>query len=198
MIPLSREALLASSSSAFTFRPFYGHTPRPDGALSDACFSQWWPCRFEVDGVEYVTAEQFMMSEKARLFGDEAALEKLLSEPSPSKAKALGRTVKRFDGAVWANERFELVTRGNVAKFSQDEALRAYLLATGSEILVEASPRDRIWGIGLGRSDPRVHQPEQWKGTNLLGFALVRTREILRGTLAAPGAPVERREGAAR
>lgn len=187
MIPLSREALLGSSSS-FVFRPFYGHTPREDGALSDACFSQWWPCGFEVEGVRYLTAEQFMMAGKARVFGDEPALEKILSERSPSKAKAVGRTVKGFDAEVWARHRFELVTQGNLAKFSQDEQLRAYLLSTGSEILVEASPRDRIWGIGLGRTDHRVHQPEHWRGSNLLGFALVRTREILRGTLSAPGA----------
>lgn len=180
MIPLSREALLASGAS-YSFRPFYGHTPRADGRLSDACFSQWWRCKFVVDGVEYVTAEQFMMAGKARLFGDEEALGRILAEPSPARAKALGRAVKRFDAEVWAAHRFELVTAGNVAKFSADEALKAYLLSTGDEVLVEASPRDRIWGVGLGRDNPLVHQPAKWRGTNLLGFALVRARDILRG-----------------
>lgn len=74
---------------ALSFRPFYGHTPRPDGRLSDACFSQWWSCRFEVNGVVYSSAEQFMMAAKARLFQDEVILKQILAEKSPSKVKAL-------------------------------------------------------------------------------------------------------------
>ncbi|MBL8918592.1 MAG: NADAR family protein [Myxococcaceae bacterium] len=180
MLPITLEALRASTA-AFTFRPFYGHQPRPDGRLGDACFSQWWPCRFVVDRVTYVTAEQFMMASKARLFRDADALERILLEPSPAKQKALGRTVRGFDAAVWEQHRFDVVAFGSHAKFSQDEALLAHLLSTHDDILVEASPRDRIWGIGLGRENPLVHEPARWRGRNLLGFALVHARDVLRG-----------------
>jgi ribA/ribD-fused uncharacterized protein len=180
MLPTTLEALRASTD-AFTFRPFYGHQPRADGRLGDACFSQWWPCRFVVDGVTYVTAEQFMMAGKARLFRDAEALERILAEPSPAKQKALGRAVRGFDGAHWERHRFDVVAFGSHAKFSQDEALKAHLLSTQDAILVEASPRDRIWGVGLGRENPLVHEPARWRGRNLLGFALVHARDVLRG-----------------
>jgi hypothetical protein len=185
MLPLTREALLAAPGP-FVVRPFYGHQPRADGQLADSCFSQWWPCRFEEAGITYSSAEQFMMAGKARLFGDADALGQILSEPSPAKAKAIGRRVQKFDSAVWERHRFDLVTVGNVAKFGGDAALREYLLATADELLVEASPRDRIWGVGLARDNPLVHQPSRWRGRNLLGFALVRARAILRGEVALP------------
>lgn len=127
-----------------------------------------------------------MMAGKARLFGDDDALTQILSEPSPARAKAIGRRVQRFDSAVWERHRFDLVTLGSVAKFDGDAALREYLLATKDAILVEASPRNRIWGVGLGRDNPLVHQPSRWRGQNLLGFALVRARAILRGEMARP------------
>lgn len=195
MLPLDLEALRASSDS-FTFRPFYGHQPRADGRLADSCFSQWWPCRFVVDGVSFVTAEQLMMAGKARLFGDREALAQILAEPNPSKAKALGRLVRGFDETIWARHRFELVAFGSHAKFSQDPALEAYLRSTAGEILVEASPRDRLWGIGLGRDNPNVKEPAKWRGQNLLGFALVHAREVLEGTRAPiPGGPWRRMVG---
>lgn len=180
--PLSLEELRAAVSrgETFTFRPFYGHTPRPDGALSDACFSQWWRGRFVADGVTYATAEQYMMAAKARVFGDEETLRMILAEDDPSKVKALGRLVKGYDDARWEAARFDAVTAGNVAKFSATPELRAYLLGTGDDVLVEAAPRDRVWGIGLGRENPLVREPMKWRGRNLLGFALVRARERLR------------------
>ncbi len=195
MLPLERQALRASSD-AFTFRPFYGHQPRPDGRLGDSCFSQWWPCPFVVDDVPYVTAEQFMMAGKARLFSDREALEKILAESNPSKVKALGRQVRGFDDVLWAKHRFELVAFGSHAKFSQDAALEAHLRSTGDAILVEASPRDRLWAIGLGRENPLVDEPAMWRGQNLLGFALVHAREVMAGVLAPiPGGPWRRMVG---
>ena len=185
--PLDLDSLLAALASGrrFQYRPFWGHKGRADGTLTDAVFSQWWPSPFEVDHQRYVTAEQFMMAGKARAFGDDEALARILAQPDPAACKALGRAVRRFDAATWATVRFDLVTRGNVAKFGQDPALRGHLLATGDAILVEASPTDRIWGIGLGRNDPRAADPATWRGRNLLGFALVRARGILRGDLPA-------------
>jgi ribA/ribD-fused uncharacterized protein len=163
----------------FTYRYFWGHTPRPDGALSDAVFSQWWLSLFEEGGQRYSSAEQFMMAGKARLFGDDATLAKILAAHEPSIIKRLGREVRGFDEDAWKRARSELVTRGNVAKFGADPALRAYLRATGDAILVEASPSDVIWGIGLAQDDARAADPRRWRGLNLLGFALVAAREAL-------------------
>lgn len=163
----------------FEFLPFYGHTPREDGALSNACFSQWYRASFEVKGTRYETAEQFMMAEKARLFGDDEVLRQILAQADPSKVKALGRQVRGFDGAKWEARRFDAVTEGNVAKFSSTAELKAFLLATGAAVLVEAAPRDQIWGIGLGRENPLVREPAKWRGRNLLGFALMRARDEL-------------------
>jgi ribA/ribD-fused uncharacterized protein len=146
-----------------------------------APFSQWTPCTFTLDGVTYNCAEQFMMAEKARLFGDDATLAKILATASPKTHKALGRKVAGFDGAVWGARCLEVVVRGNEAKFGQDDALRAALLATGEKRLVEASPYDTIWGIGLRADDPRALDPATWRGTNLLGQALERVRATLRG-----------------
>jgi ribA/ribD-fused uncharacterized protein len=171
------------AGTPLSYRLFWGHKPRQDRALSDACFSQWWSCRFTVDGQAYASAEQFMMAGKARLFGDDATREQILATHDPGRAKALGRQVRGFVEAAWQAARFDLVTRGNVAKFGQEEGLRRYLLATRNQILVEASPVDRIWGIGLAADHEHAEQPARWRGLNLLGFALVRARAILRGEL---------------
>jgi predicted NAD-dependent protein-ADP-ribosyltransferase YbiA (DUF1768 family) len=129
------------------FRFFWGHTAKP-GQLTDAVFSQFWPCEFTVDGVRYRWAEQWMMAGKARLFGDHGAL--------------------------------ELVVQGNLHKFGQDAALKAHLLSTGDDVLVEASPTDRIWGIGMAASNPDAKNPSKWRGQNLLGKALMEVRARLR------------------
>jgi ribA/ribD-fused uncharacterized protein len=166
-----------------SYRFFWGHKPRRDGALSDSCFSQWWPCQFVIDGQPYASAEQFMMAGKAGLFGDDEALGRILSTADPGRAKALGRKVRNFVEATWEKARFDLVTRGNTAKFAQDDRLQSYLFSTKDQIFVEASPVDRIWGIGLAANDAHVNNPVEWRGLNLLGFALVKTRAILRGEL---------------
>lgn len=127
-----------------------------------------------------------MMAAKARLFGDGEALAGILAAEDPGSIKALGRHVRSFDEAAWAAARFDIVTVGNMEKFGQDERLRRYLLATGDEILVEASPVDRVWGIGIAADHEDASRPERWPGLNLLGFALVRARAILRGEIARP------------
>jgi ribA/ribD-fused uncharacterized protein len=68
------------------------------------------------------------------------------------------------------------VIQGNLAKFSQNPLLERFLLETGTRVLVEAAPRDLIWGIGLGQNDPRAQDPATWQGLNLLGFALMEVR----------------------
>jgi ribA/ribD-fused uncharacterized protein len=153
----------------------------------DSPFSQWYPCAFTVEGVRYTCAEQYMMAGKARLFGDTHVLEQLLRSSHPKQQKALGRKVAPFDAARWEQERERIVHEGNHAKFTQNRALLDALLATAGTELVEASPLDRIWGVGLGAEDPRILDPRKWRGLNLLGKVLTRLREDL---LASGQAPV--------
>lgn len=182
MSPTSLPALLeALQQGPVGLRLFYGHAAPKDGRLSDAVFSQFWPCDFVVDGRRYRWAEQWMMAEKARTFGDQEALARILEAPSPFACKKLGRTVRGFTEAGWKAVRFEVVVRGNREKFGQDPTLRDYLLATGDAVLVEAAPGDRIWGIGYGAQAPEARDPTRWRGLNLLGFALTRVRDELRG-----------------
>lgn len=159
---------------------FYGHKPAEDGSVTRSCFSQWWVAPFEVDGVSYRTAEHWMMAGKAKLFGDEEALAKIVGATRPSDAKRIGRLVKNFDSEVWDRQKFGLVVAGNWHKFSQHGALKDFLLATGESVLVEASPRDRVWGIGLAADHPAAKNPAGWKGENMLGFALMEVRDKLR------------------
>ncbi|HEY0637411.1 MAG TPA: NADAR family protein [Pseudonocardiaceae bacterium] len=159
---------------------FWGHTPRGGVVAGPWFLSQWWRSEFTVDGVRYGSAEQFMMAGKARLFRDDETLALLLAADDPREVKALGRRVRGFDEATWAAGRFDLVVRGNVAKFAADDTLRDYLLGTGDQVIVEASPEDRVWGIGLTAADERAATPSRWRGENLLGFALMEARARLR------------------
>ncbi|WP_179166749.1 NADAR family protein [Streptomyces sp. CB03238] len=162
------------------FLHFWGHTPRRDGTLGASCLSQWWPSPFTVDGVEYATAEHWMMAAKARLFGDADAERQAIEAPNPALAKKAGRLVRGFDETIWKRERFGIVVAGSEHKFAADAELRAFLLSTGDRVLVEASPMDRVWGIGLAADDERAHDPARWRGLNLLGFALMQARATLR------------------
>lgn len=164
------------AGKTFTYVYFWGHTGE---GIGKHCMSQWYPCSFVVDGVTYASAEQFMMAEKARLMGDEETRAKMLATNDPSDVKALGRAVKNYDGALWDRERFDVVVRGNVAKFSSSSELREYLVGTHERALVEASPQDAIWGIGLAEGNELAKDPRTWKGMNLLGFALMKARAML-------------------
>ncbi|MFJ8585502.1 NADAR family protein [Streptomyces sp. NPDC093595] len=161
---------------------FWGHRPRPDGTIGASCLSQWWPAPFTVDGVTYATAEHWMMASKARLFGDAEAERQAVGASSPAAAKKAGRLVRGFDEETWARERFGIVVAGSEHKFGQHPRLRDFLLSTGGRVLVEASPMDRVWGIGLAATDPRAGNPAQWRGLNLLGFALMTARTRLRAS----------------
>ena len=105
--------------------------------------------------------------------------ELVCADDPAADAKKLGRTVRQFDEARWKAARFDLVTQGNIAKFSSNPALAAFLLGTGAKVLVEASPRDTIWGIGLGADHAAASDPQRWRGLNLLGFALMAARDAL-------------------
>jgi ribA/ribD-fused uncharacterized protein len=166
---------------------FWGHQAAPGGEIGKGCLSQWWPVEFAVDGMTYASAEHFMMAGKALLFGDAETAEQIIAAPHPHAAKELGRQVRGFDEARWAERRSDLVVAGNLAKFGQHPDLREYLLRTGDRVIVEASPRDQIWGIGLPADDERAASPAQWRGLNLLGFALMQVRQRLRTAATRTG-----------
>lgn len=186
-LPLDLDALRTGvrGGQSFTYLPFYGHTAQP-GRITNAVYSQFYPVDFEVDGERFRWAEQWMMASKARLFGDQEALAAILAAAEPQVCKHIGRTVRNYCDERWNAARFDMVVEGNIAKFGQNVPLRDHLLASGDAILVEAAPSDQIWGIGCGRDDPAVHDPLFWRGRNLLGFALVKVRAILRGEIASP------------
>lgn len=165
--------------ATFTYLPFYGHAPEQDGSVGAGCLSQWWPAPFEVDGNTFTTAEHYMMWRKATMFGDHDTAARVLLAQTPKEAKALGRQASGFDQQAWETSRYEIVVDAGRHKFGQHDDLREFLLSTGDQVLVEASPRDRIWGVGLGRNNPDAHDPRRWRGLNLLGFALCDVRDVL-------------------
>ncbi|WP_444997380.1 NADAR family protein [Aliikangiella sp. IMCC44359] len=163
---------------------FWGHTSNSPQTINKTCFSQWFNSPFEIDGVTYSTAEHYMMAEKARLFEGESQLnsqliQQIIEASHPNDAKKLGRQVEEFNNELWCQHRFDIVVNGNMAKFSQNSKLAEFLLATKNRVLVEASPVDKIWGIGLAEDHGDVSNPSKWKGLNLLGFALMEVRERL-------------------
>lgn len=165
---------------AFEYLFFWGHTAKTEGIIDKSCFSQWFPSPFVIDGISYATAEHWMMAQKARLFKDEESFQKIITAPKPADAKALGRAVSNFDPATWEASSFSIVVEGNKHKFLQNEELKKFLLSTADKVIVEASPPDKIWGIGLPQDAPGAQDPFTWQGTNLLGFALMEVRDILK------------------
>lgn len=159
---------------------FWGHTDRQNAGVGKQCLSQWYMAPMTIDGVYYNCMEQYLMAEKARTFGDEATEARIMAEYSQMVIKKLGRQVTDYDDAIWCAERQEFSVRGNIYKFAQNPKLKEFLLSTGDRILVEASPKDRIWGIGLDENHPDAMVPSRWQGENLLGFALMEVREHLR------------------
>ena len=158
---------------------FWGHKQKGN-EITQTCLSQWYRCNFKADGIIYNCAEQYMMAEKAKLFKDEETRQKILIETEQKTIKSLGREVKNFNHDLWGNNNTKIVVQGNLYKFGQNEDLKKYLLETGDKILVEASPLDKIWGIGLGVESLDVNDPNKWKGTNLLGFSLMKVRDVLK------------------
>lgn len=159
---------------------FWGHQKSKSGELTSSCFSQWWTSPFIVEKVKFNTAEHWMMAQKALLFVDKEIYDKIIIAKSPAEAKALGRQVRNFDETTWNHKRFEIVVRGSLEKFTQHKDLKEFLLNTKERVLVEASPIDRIWGIGLKADSDKAENPKRWNGLNLLGFALMEVRDIIK------------------
>lgn len=161
------------------FLYFWGHQPSKDGTIGKSCLSQWWISQFEKDGVLYHTAEHYMMAAKARIFQDEEVLAEIIKSKNPREVKALGRRIKGFDDKIWNDAKYRAVVEGNYLKFSQDDALSKYLIDTSEQVIVEASPVDSIWGVGMAEDHPDISNVDLWRGENLLGFALMEARDLL-------------------
>ncbi|MCP5160741.1 MAG: NADAR family protein [Hahellaceae bacterium] len=177
----STQSLVTAIQKGFSAKYlfFWGHQPHKPGAIDKSCFSQWFDAGFTIEDIYYPTAEHYMMAAKARLFGDHDIAEKILRAGHPGEAKKLGREIAGFDEARWQQHRFDIVVTGNLAKFSQNQSLKTFILSTGQRVLVEASPVDSVWGIGLACYAKEACEPEHWPGLNLLGFALMEVRSIL-------------------
>ena len=142
-------------------------------------YSQWEPSFFEIDGEKYNCAEQYMMAMKARTFEDFDALSRIMDTSSPLVQKAIGRKVLHFCPRRWGEVCRLIVYRGNLAKFTQNPTMYTELMDSGTKIIVEASPVDKIWGIGLHYNDDRVLDVANWNGTNWLGEAIMQVRSDL-------------------
>src|SRR3990167_7318325 len=128
---------------------------------------------------KFVNCEQWMMFNKAVLFNDETVANKILRTNNPAQIKKLGREVRGFDGRTWDAFKVKIVERGNLLKFLQNPNMLKELIET-TGILVEASPYDKIWGIGLRATDPGANDTSKWKGQNLLGYSLTKLRDHLK------------------
>ena len=142
-------------------------------------FSQWCPSYFEIDGIEYNCAEQYMMAKKALLFNDFDAYREIMLEEEPATQKAIGKTVRGFDKVKWEKYCHKYVYDANLAKFIQNPRMKKELLASGTKDIVEASPEDKIWGIGMHETHPDILDKSKWQGTNWLGEAIMKVRETL-------------------
>jgi ribA/ribD-fused uncharacterized protein len=142
-------------------------------------YSQWHKANMTIDGITYNSCEQYMMHQKALTFGDTEIAKLIMEESNPREQKKYGRMIKNFDKSVWDKVCLSIVIKGNYFKFKQNPDLKAALMLTGKRIMVEASPLDNIWGIGMAEDDPNVEYPMCWKGLNLLGQAITIVKQEL-------------------
>lgn len=163
----------------FEYAFFWGPFPK-DGKYSP--FSQWYKSDFTVDGETYCCMEQYMMAAKATLFGDAKARALIMMTNNPKDIKALGRQVRNFNDKMWMGVMREVVIKGNYHKFIQNAKLKDLLMSTGDMVLVEASPFDKRWGIGMKADDPNADNPLKWRGENVLGFALMEVRSMIKNS----------------
>lgn len=166
--------------------------------MPDSFMSNWYSPSplYLIDhpSVRFENSEAAFMFLKAMTFGDLFVAKQVIANQDPKYTKGLGKTVNGFTDEVWAEERYNCMLDACFAKFTQNPKLAKKLLATGSKILVEASPYDKIWGVGLAPNDVRVLNPANWRGLNLLGEVLMDIRDLLNlmkekrhGHLGIPG-----------
>jgi len=143
-------------------------------------YSQWYTSLVTIDGMTFNCMEQWMMYNKAKLFKDNEMIGSIMSTDSPRLQKKYGREVRNFNAKKWEKVAFDIVKKGNYEKFTQHKDLKKQLLDTGNRIIVEASPVDKIWGIGMAEMDPGVEDSKNWRGQNLLGKAITEVRDLIR------------------
>lgn len=161
---------------------FWGHTVKDRTNPTPGVFSQWFESEFtDDDGNVYPTAEHWMMAKKALCFEDDETFKKVLEDPFPNNVKRYGRQIKNYDDKKWSSTRYHVVVDGSVRKFTSQDILKQYLLSTDNKVIVEASPYDRVWGIGYDVPEAKqLSGPDKWDGQNLLGYALMEAREIIK------------------
>ena len=174
----SREKLIEKHNSGEQIEYIFFWKPNIN-VIDKSCFGQWQPSKFNVDIDAYCCAEQYMMAEKARLFEDKEVCELIMKSTDAKEMKALGKKVGNFEQTLWDKAKYSIVLNGNYFKYAQNEYMRNFLLSTGNKVLVEASPLDTIWGIGLSEGNEKSQNPSTWRGQNLLGFALMEVRDEL-------------------
>lgn len=184
MISNNEQLLKAiEEGSKFEYLFFYGHHPKKVGVVDKSCLSQFYPAEFtSPNHGKFYWAEQYMMFTKARLCKDGRSMEKIQKAQSPGECKMLGKSVKNFDPLVWDSHKRAVVFAANLMKFDQNVELKEFLLSTGDKILVEAAAGDSIWGVGLAIEDLLIKDPKNWKGENLLGYALMNVRYAIKIT----------------
>ena len=144
-------------------------------------FSNFYQAPFFIDGLQYNCVEQYFQYQKAITFDAPETAEKILKTTSPTIQKSLGRkSIPNFNGKIWNSMCIDVMQNGLYAKFSQNSKLKEILLETGDKILVEAAPRDLFWGVGLGKTNQKIHDAKMWRGQNRLGFELMKTRKLLK------------------
>ena len=168
------------SGEVLKFLYYWGHSNNEQEKIGRFSFSQWFESSFVIEDQEYKSAEHWMMAQKALLFNDKITFQKIIDCKKPAEAKALGRQILRYDDIIWNEHKFDIVKIGNIHKFNQHKDLAEYLIKTSPRILVEASPVDEIWGIGMAQDNPDIDNIHLWTGQNLLGFALMEVRDFLK------------------
>lgn len=143
-------------------------------------FSNFAPVLFVIDFVAYTSVEQYFMSRKAAMFGDFETLGKIMKAEHPAEQKKLGREVKGFNGEIWDYWKYKVMIDGTLAKFTSSKHLTDTMLDTHDKVLVEASPTDLIWGVGLHYNDDKILDKDNWRGQNQLGKALMHIRRTIR------------------
>lgn len=146
---------------------------------SSEIYSNWHRCRFIIEGITFNCSEQAMMYYKAKMFRDYDTANKILKSKNPREQKQLGREVKNFDESYWINNREEIMYRILYEKFTQNEDFKKELLKYKQHEFVEASPYDKIWGIGLDQTNDLILDESNWRGQNLLGKCITRLKNDL-------------------
>lgn len=146
-------------------------------------FSNWYPVSFTLNNMQFNCSEQYMMYMKAKTFNDQVSADKIMEAINPGVQKKLGKTVANFNNDEWDKVKEQIVYDACLAKYEQNKEIHDLLLDTKDLILVEASPYDKIWGIGLAEDDARATDESQWQGQNLLGIALMKVRSTLQARI---------------